>query len=303
MECAATHALARLMRPIQLAKLDETRPVVVLTRERTRVAMSSVTVTTRIRIRGLDTEVPSAGSTGARFAQRDLVRQRDHRALSKPGPRRRLPETGRRASPCAGTSARIRSAGRRSALNPPIAQISPVAADEVIAMTFARHLLSRTLSPPPRYFGELSVLRRAWESVGCAAVTGAVSGFALGASLWLYLGTAGLASVGGIPAATQHRTLRAAMVRATVGGFVWAALVLVVFLTRGHDAVTTVPDPIGWYLLLATLPATAVGWLVWTLADRVSRGAPRREERPTRTRQPHPPVAPLLVPAGAAPRG
>ncbi|MCW2784222.1 MAG: mRNA interferase MazF3 [Marmoricola sp.] len=47
------------MRPIQLARLDKTRPVVVLTRERTRGAMASVTVApVTTRIRGLDTEVP-----------------------------------------------------------------------------------------------------------------------------------------------------------------------------------------------------------------------------------------------------
>lgn len=187
--------------------------------------------------------------------------------------------------------------------NQPTSQISPVPADVVIAMTLIRRLASQTLSPPRRYFSELSVVRRAWESVGCAAVAGAVSGFLLGTSLLLYLGTAGLASVGGIPAATQHRTLRGAMIRATVGGFVWAGAVLVVFLAHGRDAVTTVPDPIGWYLVLATLPATAVGWLVWTVAQRLSQATLHHQLRPLRTRQPQLPVAPLLAPAGAAPRG
>lgn len=167
-------------------------------------------------------------------------------------------------------------------------------------MTFIRLLISQALSPPRRYFSELSGVRRAWEAVGCAAVAGAVSGFLLGTSLLLYLGTAGVASVGGIPAATQHRTLRGAMIRATVGGFVWASAVLVVFLVHGRDAVTTVPDPIGWYLPLATLPATVVGWLVWTAAHRLNQAAPHRSLQPPRTTRLHLPVVPLPAPAGEA---
>ncbi|RNL61979.1 type II toxin-antitoxin system PemK/MazF family toxin [Nocardioides marmoriginsengisoli] len=47
------------MRPIQLARMDKTRPVVVLTREKARGAMASVTVASvTSRIRGLDSEVP-----------------------------------------------------------------------------------------------------------------------------------------------------------------------------------------------------------------------------------------------------
>lgn len=118
----------------------------------------------------------------------------------------------------------------------------------------------------------MPLARRAWETFGCAAVSGAVTGLALGWNLWLYLATAGLASACGIPAATQHRTLRGAVARTTVGGFVWAAAVLGVFLLCGRQAVTTLPDPIGWYLVLATLPATGVGWAVWAYAHRVDHG-------------------------------
>lgn len=166
-------------------------------------------------------------------------------------------------------------------------------------MTYVHRLLAKALGAPRRYFSDLPFGRRAWEAVGCAGVSGALSGFALGTSLWLYLGTAGVASLGGIPAATQHRTLRGAMIRATVGGFVWAATVLVVFLAFGHDAVTTVPDPIGWYLVLATAPATAVGWLVWTAAHRLSQAA-LHVPRPPQTRRLHLPAVPLPAQAAEA---
>lgn len=47
------------MRPIHLAKLDKTRPVLVLTRELVRHRLTSVTVAPiTSRIRGLSTEVP-----------------------------------------------------------------------------------------------------------------------------------------------------------------------------------------------------------------------------------------------------
>ncbi|MCX6396209.1 MAG: hypothetical protein NTV23_06965 [Propionibacteriales bacterium] len=139
-------------------------------------------------------------------------------------------------------------------------------------MTTARRLLHHTLGrPPQRFFTECSLARRAWETAGCAAVSGAVTGFTLGWNLWFYLATAGIASVAGIPAATQHRTLSGAVARTTIGGFVWAAAVLAVFELTGKTAVTHLPDPIGWYLVIATLPATAVGWGVWLLARRLQR--------------------------------
>lgn len=162
-----------------------------------------------------------------------------------------------------------------------------------------RHLVTTLGTPPRRHFCEFSRLRQAWEAVGCAAVSGAVTGFALGLNVWLYLATAGIASIGGIPAATQHRTRRGATVRATIGGFVWAAAVLGVYLASGRAAVTHLPDPLGWYLLLATLPATAVGWSVWTLAMRLRTRAHLGEPHP-RTRQPDSPAAPLRAQAVAA---
>jgi hypothetical protein len=136
---------------------------------------------------------------------------------------------------------------------------------------------------PRSMFADWSLARRAWESVGCPAVAGAVTGVALGTSAWLYLLTAVIASVTGIPAATQHRTLRGAVARTTVGGFAWALAVVTVFVLRGHAATYRVPDPIGWYLLLATLPATAIGWAVWTVTSRVSPARLPWGLRPART--------------------
>jgi mRNA interferase MazF len=53
------------MRPIHLAKLDKTRPVVVLTRELVRPHLSRVTVAPiTSRIRGLTTEVPVGAANG-----------------------------------------------------------------------------------------------------------------------------------------------------------------------------------------------------------------------------------------------
>ncbi|RZI88198.1 MAG: hypothetical protein EOO67_13430 [Microbacterium sp.] len=172
-------------------------------------------------------------------------------------------------------------------------------ADGFLAMTTARRLLHSTLGRPPRtLYDEMPLARRAWETVGCAAVSGAVTGLTLGWNLWFYLATAGLASVAGIPAATQHRTLRGAVARTTVGGFVWAGAVLVVFLLGGNDAVTTLPDPVGWYLVLATLPATAVGWGVWTYAHRLhSVHLEVAASQPART---HLPVVPVPLTGEAA---
>ena len=168
-------------------------------------------------------------------------------------------------------------------------------------MTRLRFLLDKTLGQPPRcLFVEFSLRRRAWETFGCAAVSGVVTGFALGLNLWLYLATAGIASIGGIPAATQHRTRWGAVARTTVGGFVWAAAVLLVFLATGRQATTHLPDPIGWYLVIATLPATAVGWIVWTVARRLSPEALHRQPQPTRTGRRLRPAGPLPAQAAAA---
>jgi len=53
------------MRPIHLAKLDKTRPVLVLTRELVRPHLSRVTVAPiTSRIRGLTTEVPVGAANG-----------------------------------------------------------------------------------------------------------------------------------------------------------------------------------------------------------------------------------------------
>jgi hypothetical protein len=136
---------------------------------------------------------------------------------------------------------------------------------------------------PRAMFADFSLTRRAWESVGCPVAAGAVTGYCLGLSAWLYLLTAVIASITGIPAATQHRTLRGAIARTTVGGFAWAASVVAVFVLSGQEATYRVPDPIGWYLLLATLPATAIGWAVWTVTERVSPHRLPWGLRPART--------------------
>ena len=125
---------------------------------------------------------------------------------------------------------------------------------------------------PRRHFADFSLARQLWEGFGCAALAGAVSGLALGTSLWLYLATAGLASVAGLPAATQHSTLKGALVRTSFGGTVWAAAVLIVFSSIGNAPVMPSPDPV-WYLVLTTVPATLVGWLVWAWTHRSDQAA------------------------------
>jgi mRNA interferase MazF len=53
------------MRPIHIARLDEARPVLVLTRELVRAHLSTVTVAPiTTRIRGLSTEVPVGAANG-----------------------------------------------------------------------------------------------------------------------------------------------------------------------------------------------------------------------------------------------
>ena len=53
------------MRPIHLATLDKTRPVLVLTREQVRPYLKSITVAPITRtIRGLSTEVPVGAANG-----------------------------------------------------------------------------------------------------------------------------------------------------------------------------------------------------------------------------------------------
>ena len=53
------------MRPIHLARMDKPRPVLVLTRERVRTRMSSVTVAPITgRVRGLSTEVAVGPANG-----------------------------------------------------------------------------------------------------------------------------------------------------------------------------------------------------------------------------------------------
>ncbi|HET6153456.1 MAG TPA: hypothetical protein VFE15_10890 [Marmoricola sp.] len=126
-----------------------------------------------------------------------------------------------------------------------------------------------TAAVPRRNFADFSVARQVWEGVGCAALAGSVTGVALGTSAWLYLATAALATIAGIPAATQHRTLRGALVRTSVGGFVWAGAVLMVYALCGQTAAFPVLQP-QWYLVSTTLPAMAVGWLVWTWAQHAS---------------------------------
>ena len=55
----------RLMRPIHLAALDKTRPVLILTREQVRPLLTSITVAPITRtIRGLSTEVPIGKANG-----------------------------------------------------------------------------------------------------------------------------------------------------------------------------------------------------------------------------------------------
>jgi hypothetical protein len=136
-------------------------------------------------------------------------------------------------------------------------------------MTNARSKKPARAAKSRRHFADFSVPRQVWEGVGCAALAGAVTGYALGTSLWLYLATAGLAAVAGVPAATQHRTLRGALIRTSVGGFVWATAVLFVYLLRGEASVFPIPQP-QWYLATTTIPAMAVGWLVWTWSNRLS---------------------------------
>lgn len=127
--------------------------------------------------------------------------------------------------------------------------------------------------PCRRHFADFSLPRQLWEGFGCAALAGAVSGLTLTAALWLYLATAGLAAVAGLPAATQHRTLRGALIRTSVGGSVWAGAVLVAALATGTASTLPTPDPVV-YLVLTTVPAMAAGWIVWTWTNRSGALAP-----------------------------
>jgi mRNA interferase MazF len=53
------------MRPIHIARLDKTRPVLVITRELVRAHLTTVTVAPiTTRIRGLSTEVPVGATNG-----------------------------------------------------------------------------------------------------------------------------------------------------------------------------------------------------------------------------------------------
>jgi len=135
-------------------------------------------------------------------------------------------------------------------------------------MTSSRSLTPKTSKPCRRQFADFSVVRQLWEGIGCAVLAGAITGYCLGTNLWLYLGTATIAAVAGVPAATQHSSLRGALVRTTVGGFLWALAVLVVFVARGHEAVMPLPNPLALYLVTTTLPAMVVGWLVWAWTNR-----------------------------------
>lgn len=125
---------------------------------------------------------------------------------------------------------------------------------------------------PRRHFVDFSVPRQLWEGVGCAGMAGAVSGLALGAGLWLYLATATVAAIGGLPAGTQHRTLRGALLRTAVGGTVWAAFVLITALGIGAASSLPTPDPVV-YLVLTAVPATFAGWLAWTWSHRSAGSA------------------------------
>jgi mRNA interferase MazF len=60
------------MRPIHRARLDKSRPVLILTRELVRPHLNTVTVAPiTTRIRGLSTEVPVDGANG--LAERSVV--------------------------------------------------------------------------------------------------------------------------------------------------------------------------------------------------------------------------------------
>jgi len=82
------------MRPIHLARLDKTRPVVVLTRELVRPHLASVTVAPiTTSVRGLSTEVavgepnglaaPSVISSATPSARRSISTDRERRASAR----------------------------------------------------------------------------------------------------------------------------------------------------------------------------------------------------------------------------
>ncbi|QJY46062.1 hypothetical protein [Pseudonocardia broussonetiae] len=113
-----------------------------------------------------------------------------------------------------------------------------------------------------------------WESLGGAIVTGAGCGVLLGFTVWGYLAGVLVSFVGGFPAGGQHRTLRGALARGFLGGFLWAASVVVVIGLSGRTATVPLPVPPIAFLPWGIVPACIVavtGWLITRCREAASR--------------------------------
>ena len=130
-------------------------------------------------------------------------------------------------------------------------------------------------------FSDMSIGRKAWESVGGALVTGIVAGLLLGVTWWAYGLAVLVAVVGGFPAGSQHRTLRGALARGAVGGAVWAIGVLLGSELTGRTPTVALPDPNIALVLWGVIPACAVGAISWYLGRRASRATPGTSTPPS----------------------
>lgn len=131
------------------------------------------------------------------------------------------------------------------------------------------------------YFEEMSLSRRAWESVGGAVVTGALTGILLGVNLWAYLAATLVSVAGGIPAGSQHRTMSGAVLRGFVGGISWAATLLIVHGATGSTATAALPEPSVTFLPFCFIPTMLMAAIVSFVANRrrASTGNGRGERR------------------------
>lgn len=127
--------------------------------------------------------------------------------------------------------------------------------------------LTFMVAKPRSFLGDWSRIRQAWELLIGPCLAGAACGVLLGVRGWAYIAVVAVCALAGLPAGSQHRTWRGAVVRGLWCGALWAVTVLIAHGLSGWEPTVPTLEP-AVFILSGAIPTSALAVLVWWVVIR-----------------------------------
>jgi len=118
------------------------------------------------------------------------------------------------------------------------------------------------------YLSDMPQPKKVWEAAGGAIVTGIICGYLSTTTGWAYYVALAVTIIGGLPAGSQHRTLRGAALRGVAAGGLWSLALLATIQISDREAGDAIPRPMWVIVVIAVVFTALVSSVVWTIVNR-----------------------------------